>query len=202
MPDPVPWLQDVTASLGHWTYVLVAAVVLLETSVGLGVLSPGEAVLAVAGAAAATGTLEIAVLLAVVYVSGVLGDTASYLLGRRLGSRVAQGAAGRLGVTPQRVRRIEDLYARRGGWVLVAGRFVGPVRVFAPFVAGGADMPFAKFVRFDVVGIALWGSGYVLAGYLFAGSLDRATGRVGQIGLAVFALSIAAVLVFGRRSYR
>jgi membrane-associated protein len=199
MPDPVPLLRDVTDALGAWTYVLVAAVVILETSVGLGLVSPGEAVLAVAGAAASVGTLQIAVLLAVVYAFGVGGDTFSYLLGRRFGPRVKDGAARRLGVTPARVARVEKLYAQRGGWVLVAGRFVGPVRVFAPFVAGSAGMRYAKFLRFDVVGIALWGSAYVLVGYAFAGSLEHASSRLAEVGLGVFVAGALAAYLLHRR---
>jgi membrane protein DedA with SNARE-associated domain len=99
------------------------------------------------------------------------------------------------------VERIQDLSARRGGWVLIAGRFVGPVRVFAPFVAGTAGMPYGKFLRFDVVGVTMWGSAYVLIGYAFAGSLDDATSLLGLIGIAVFAAGlIAAVIARAARS--
>jgi len=199
VPDPVPLLRDVTEALGAWTYAFVAAVVLLETSVGLGIVSPGEAVLAVAGAAASIGTLEIALLLAVVYAFGVAGDTISYGIGRHTGPRLQHGLARRLGVTRPRVERIENLYARRGGWVLVAGRFVGPVRVFAPFVAGSSGMRYSKFLRFDVVGIAIWGTAYVLIGYLFADSLQNASSVLGAIGLAVFAVGIIGAIVVHRR---
>jgi membrane protein DedA with SNARE-associated domain len=199
VPDPVPLLRDVTDGLGAWTYALVAAVVLLETSVGLGLISPGEAVLAVAGAAASVGTLQLAVLLAVVYAFGVAGDSISFAIGRRTGPRVHYGLARRVGITRERVQRVETMYARRGGWILIAGRFVGPVRVFAPFVAGSAGMSYAKFLRFDVVGIALWGSAYVLIGYAFAGSLKDATSLLGAIGLAVFAFGIVVAAVLHRR---
>lgn len=185
LPDPFPAIERATASLGAWLYVIVAAVVLLETSVGLGILSPGEAVLAVAGAAAANEGVHLALLLAVVGAFGVLGDSIAWHLGRRYGHAILLRVGGRAGVTAERLERVESLYARRGGWVLIAGRFVGVVRVFAPFVAGSAAMPYRRFLPFDVAGIAIWGSGYVLAGYLFAGELAQATGRVGQAGLAL-----------------
>jgi membrane-associated protein len=194
VPDPVPLIRDVTDALGAWTYAFVAAVVLLETSVGLGLVSPGEAVLAVAGAAASVGTLQLAVLLAVVYAFGMAGDSISYAIGRRTGPRVQHGVARRFGITQARVDRVESMYARRGGWVMIAGRFVGPVRVFAPFVAGTSRMRYTKFLRFDAVGIALWGSAYVLIGYAFAGSLQSATSVLGGIGLALFAVGIGIVV--------
>lgn len=199
LPDPYPYVRDTTDALGRWTYVLVAAVVLLETSVGLGVVSPGEAVLAVAGAAATRdGQLNLVVLLAVVWTFGVAGDTTSYLVGRRHGPRVLGGLFARLGVTPSRLDRVRGLYARRGGWVLVGGRFVGPVRVLAPFVAGSSGMAFGKFLRFDVVGIALWGSAWTLAGYAFAGSIEELSGRVGLIGFAILLLGFGVSRVLSR----
>ncbi len=163
LPDPFPYVRDATTALGRWAYVLVAAVVLLETSVGLGMLSPGEAVLAVAGAAATgDGALDLPVLLAVVWGFGVAGDTTSYLIGRRHGPRVLRGLFVRLGLTPARLDRVGALYAGRGGWVLVGGRFVATVRVLAPFVAGSSGMALGRFLRFDVVGILLWGSACLL----------------------------------------
>jgi len=199
LPDPYPYVRDATDALGRWAYVLVAAVVLLETSIGLGVFSPGEAVLAVAGAAAAgDGALDLPVLLVVVWAFGVAGDTTSYLVGRRHGSRVLRGLFARLGVTTARLDRVRDLYARRGGWVLVGGRFVGPVRVLAPFVAGSSGMSFGKFLRFDLVGIVIWGSAWTLAGYAFAGSIEELSGRLGLIGLAVLLLSLGLSRVVSR----
>ena len=91
-----------------------------------------------------------------------------------------------------------DLYARRGGWVLVGGRFVGPVRVLAPFVAGSSRMTFAKFLRFDVVGIVLWGSAWVLVGYAFSDSIEQVSGQIGLIGLAVLLLGLGVSRVVSR----
>lgn len=193
LPDPLPAVRELTRSLGAWSYAVVAAVVFLETSVGLGILSPGEAVLAVSGAAAGAGDLSLLVLLLVVWSCGVAGDSVSWLAGRRFGHRVIEGAGRRLGLTAERVERVEDLYRRRGGAVLVGGRFVGPVRVLAPFVAGGTGWSYARFLPWDVAGIVLWGSIYVLVGYAFSGALEQATSRIGQVGIAVLLLSVLAV---------
>ncbi len=144
--------------------------------------------LAVAGAAASVGTLQLAVLLAVVYAFGVAGDSISFAIGRRFGT------------VPRRAERVSELYARRGGWILIAGRFVGPVRVFAPFVAGASGMAYAKFLRFDVVGIALWGSAYVLIGYAFAGSLQHASSLLGIAGISVFAVGAVIAALAARRA--
>ncbi len=89
LPDPFPLVRELSGALGAWSYAVVAAVVFLETSVGLGLPSPGEVVLAVSGAAAGTGDLSLAVLLAVVWGCGVAGDSVSWLADR--GILVAPG---------------------------------------------------------------------------------------------------------------
>ncbi len=62
------------------------------------------------------------------------------------------------------------------------------MRVLAPFVAGSSGMPVGKFLRFDLVGILLWGSAWTLAGYAFAESIEKLSSRLGLVGLAVLLL--------------
>lgn len=200
LPDPYPAARDAVDELGAWTYLLVGAVVLLETSVGLGMLSPGEAVIAVAGAAAAAGVLDPVVLVAVAWCCGVAGDTLSWALGRRYGQAALPRIGRRIGLTPARVDRVAARVARGGGWVLIAGRFVGPVRVLAPFLCGASGMRYRKFLPFDVVGIALWAGTYLAIGWAFSDALESATGRAGQIGIAVLLAGGIVVLALRRIS--
>lgn len=197
LPDPFVVLHDLADGAGHWTYLIVAGVVLLETSVGLGLLSPGEAILALAGAAATgDGRLDLTVLLAVVWAAGMVGDGASYLLGRHFG----QPLLARVRVPARHVARVHDLIEARGGIVLLGGRFVGPIRVFAPFLAGASGMGIRRFLAWDAAGVALWGWSYVLVGYAFAGSVKNASGTLGQAGLA--AVLVLLLAVFGTRQVK
>jgi len=198
LPDPYPPARDAVEALGAWTYVLVGAVVLLETSVGLGMLSPGEAVIAVAGAAAAAGVLDPVLLVVVAWSCGVAGDTISWALGRRYGAAALPRLGSRIGLTTHRVDRVAERVARGGGWILVAGRFVGPVRVLAPFLTGASGMAYRKFLPFDVAGIALWAGTYLAIGWVFSDALESATGRAGQLGVAVLLAGGIVVLAMRR----
>jgi len=197
-PDPFPLARDAVDALGVWAYLLVAAVIFLETSVGLGMLSPGEAVIAVAGAAAASGTLDPVVLVSICWAAGVAGDTTSWALGRRYGAAALPRIGSRIGLTKARVDAVARRVARGGGWVLIAGRFVGPVRVLAPFLTGASGMRYRKFLPFDIAGIALWAGTYLAIGWAFSDVLQSATGTAGQIGLGVL-LACAATVVAVRR---
>ncbi len=78
-------LEDISDSLGKWTYVVVGALAFLETGAFVGLVFPGETAVVLAGAIAGNGTTSIVVTIAVVWVSAWLGDTASFYIGRRLG---------------------------------------------------------------------------------------------------------------------
>jgi len=200
LPDPLPLARDAVEALGPWAYVLVAAVVLLETSVGLGLLSPGEAVIAVAGAAAADGTLDPVLLVVVVLGFGVAGDSLSWALGGRYGRGVLPRLGRRVGLTPARIDRIAERVADDGMWVLVAGRFVGPVRVLAPFLIGTSGVPYRRFLPYDVAGIALWAGAWLAIGWVFAGALGAASGWTAPVGLAVLLTASAVALAQRRRA--
>ncbi|HEY6692928.1 MAG TPA: DedA family protein [Solirubrobacteraceae bacterium] len=185
MPDVAGTLRAVTGSLGPLTYAIVAALVAIETGAVLGLVSPGEAMLAVGGAAAAHGTVELPLLIAAAWAGGVLGDAAGFALGRRHGRALLLRSAPKVGVGADRVVRLERLMGRWGGVVLVAGRFVGVVRAFGPFLAGASAMPLRRVAGYSLVGAGVWCGAMIAAGYAFAGSLESHADAAGSIAIGV-----------------
>jgi membrane-associated protein len=183
MPDVAGTLRAVTGSLGPWTYAIVAALVAIETGAVLGLVSPGEAMLAVGGAAAAHGTVELPLLIAAAWAGGVLGDVAGFALGRRHGRALLERSAPKVGAGVERIARLERLMGRWGAVVLVAGRFV--VRAFGPFLAGASAMPLRRVAGCSVVGAGVWCGAMIGAGYAFAGSLESHADAVGSIAIGV-----------------
>jgi membrane-associated protein len=192
-------LDHVTGALGPWTYAIVGALVFMETVAFVGLLAPGEVTLAIGGAAAANGDVALLPLLALVWVAGVLGDLTGYALGRRYGWSLLRKAGPRVGLTAPRQRRLAAALARSGGKALVIGRFVGLVRVFAPFAAGTSGMPTRRLVRLSIVGVGLWGPTLVLATYAFADTMGKYLQAAGNVALSVLA---AVAVVYGLRRRR
>ena len=199
MADIAAVLDSVTTALGPWTYALVGVLVFMETVAFAGLLAPGEITLVAGGAAAANGAVELAPLLALVLVSGVLGDLTGFTLGRRFGWPLLAKVAPRFRLDQA---RLETTLSRWGGKALVAGRFIGPVRVFAPFAAGTSGMATGRLVRLSMVGVALWGGAFVLAGYEFADVLADHVQVVGNIALGVCAATAGICVVRRRFSHR
>jgi membrane-associated protein len=185
MPDVVSALRRLTETLGPWTYAIVGALVVLETTAVLGVISPGEAALAVGGAAAAHGAVELPLLIAAAWAAGVLGDAIGFFLGRRHGRVLLLRVGPRIGLPADRLEQLERLIGRWGGTALVAGRFVGLVRAFTPFLAGASGLPARRLVGFSVAGAGAWAAAFVVAGYAFAASLENHLDAAGNLLLAL-----------------
>ena len=76
-------------------------------------------------------------------------------------------------ITEERLQQVEAFFDRHGGPTILIGRFVGIVRAIAPFIAGSSQMPYARFLPYDVIGAGLWATALLLLGYVFWHSLRR-----------------------------
>lgn len=193
IPAPEKLVEDVATSLGRLTYVLVGALAFLETGAFVGLIAPGETVVLLGGVVAGQGEIEIVPLIGLVWACAVLGDTTSFLIGRRLGRAFLMKHGPRVKITPERLEQVEGYLDRHGGKTILVGRFIGLVRALAPFVAGSSRMPYGRFIPYSVIGTGLWAATFSLLGYLFWRSFDRVAEIAGRASL-VFGLFVALVV--------
>jgi membrane protein DedA with SNARE-associated domain len=160
----------------------------------LGVPVPGETALLVGVFLATQGRLSVAVVATVAWVGAVLGDNTGYLIGRRWGRRLVNvPAIGRF-YSPDRMKRAESFFERRGWLAVFSGRFVALLRIFAGPLAGMHRMPWPAFVVANAAGGAVWVAVIVTVGVLVGSNLDSAislVGRAGYLGLAALGLAVA-----------
>jgi len=203
LPEPQAAVEDLASTLGAGAYPLVAAMTFLETGAFVGLVAPGDFTLLVGGAIAGQGEIELLPLLALAWVGALLGDSASFLLGRRHGRAALLRHGPRFRITPDRLRRVERYFARWGGWTIVVGRSIGIVRALAPFLAGASRMPYRRFLPLSLVATLPWAATYILLGFFFYRSLDDVAEIAGlaATGVAV-AAALAVGLVFWRRRAR
>jgi membrane protein DedA with SNARE-associated domain len=182
-------------------YALVALLVFLEDAVFVGFVVPGETAAVLGGVAASRGQVELPVLAGVVVLAAILGDSVGYEVGHRLGPRV-------LGVRLLRRHRgrlqdAREFLARRGGRAVFLGRLVAVVGAVMPALAGAAGMRYPRFLAFNAAGGLVWGTAFVLLGYLAGSSyaaVERAVGR--GAALVVAAAVVTAFLVYRWRRRR
>jgi membrane protein DedA with SNARE-associated domain len=189
--------------LGVWSYALVGALAFLETSAFVGLLAPGELAVVLGGVLAGRGQMQLPVLIAVVWVAAVAGDTCGFVLGRSLGRRFLLRHGGRVGITEPRLAGVERFFARHGAKAIVTGRFVGVVRALGPFTAGASGMGAGRFVVADVAGAGLWAATFTGLGYLFAEHVGTLLDGLHHAQLVLGAVALAAlVAVFAVRRRR
>jgi len=185
-------LEDVSNTLGAWTYLLVAVFAFAETGAFVGLVVPGETVMLLGGAVAGQGAISIYVLIAVAWFSAWLGDTTSFFLGRRLGREFVLKHGPRVGISHERFEKVEDYFGRHGGKTIFIGRWISLVRAFAPFIAGSSGMGYRAFVPYSILGTGLWASLHILVGYFFSRSIETA-GHYAAKGAAALATLIVVV---------
>jgi len=187
-------LEDISNTLGAWTYLLVGVFAFAETGAFVGLVVPGETVMLLGGAVAGQGAISIYLLIAVAWLSAWAGDTTSFLLGRRLGREFVMRNGPRFGISHERFEKVEDYFSRHGGKTIFIGRFVSLVRAFAPFIAGSSGMRYRAFVPYSILGTGLWASAHILIGYFFSRSIDTAAKYAGK---GAFLLATLIVVVVG-----
>ena len=182
-------LEEISETLGAWTYLLVGFFAFAETGAFIGLIVPGETVMLLGGAVAGQGAIDIYLLIAIAWFSAWLGDTTSFFLGRRLGREFVLKHGPRVGIGHERFEKVEDYFGRHGGKTI----FIGLVRAFAPFIAGSSGMGYRAFVPYSILGTGLWASLHILVGYFFSRSIETA-GHYAARGAFLLATLIVVVV--------
>jgi membrane protein DedA with SNARE-associated domain len=180
-------------------YLIVAGAVLLERSIFIGLVIPGDVVLALGGVYAAREDLALPWVIVVAVVAAIIGETIGYTLGRRYGPRLVSRLPLVRRLAPK-LDTAEEFFRRHGGKTVAIGRFATAAGAFIPFVAGVARMPYRRFIAIDVPAIIVWAGGIATVGYAFGSNLDRVERLLSRFGLV--ALAILVVFIGGRALFR
>ena len=194
-PDLDEALTDLSDTLGSWTYALVGGLAFLETGAFVGLVAPGETAVVLGGVVAARGGVDLAPMLLLVWLAAAAGDFASFMLGRKLGRRFLVARGPRLGITPDRLARVDSFFDKHGPKAILVGRFIGIIRAVAPFLAGSSGMRLRAFLPWSLLGTAAWATAFVVVGYAFEESFSSAADLLTH-GLFAAAVVAAAVLAF------
>ena len=194
----VEWIAP---AYSHAGYAIVAAGVLAERSILIGLFVPGDVILALGGIYAARGSLELASVILIGTFAAICGESIGYWLGRIYGLSLVK----RIPLVRRlegRVDAAEEYFERHGGATVAIGRYATAAGAFVPFVAGMARMDYRRFLMFDVPAIAVWASGITLFGYFFGEHIsfvDKVLSRFGLIVLGVLVVFVGGYVLYRRR---
>lgn len=200
-------VEHVLGTLEPWIHHYgVAAVFVILVFESLGVPLPGESLLIVAAILAGRGDLSFPGLLVSAWAGAVIGDNVGYLIGRMLGHSVIWRYGGMIGLTPERLRKVEAVFAHYGPVTVVFARFVNVLRQLNGVVAGTVRMDWRRFLAFNALGGTLWVLAWTMAGFYLGRHGARIAELVHRLGFlasafAAIALIVILVYVFGHRVF-
>lgn len=157
------------------SYAGIFGIVFAESGLLAGFFLPGDSLLITAGLLAKQGNLNLLGVMLVVAAGAIIGDSVGYAIGRKFGPAVFNRPGSRL-LRPEYVVRTQAFFDRHGSRALILARFVPVVRTVAPTMAGVGQMPYRRFLTYNVVGGLLWALSVPLLGYVLGGlipNLDR-----------------------------
>ena len=178
---------------GAWIYGILFVILFCETGLVVTPFLPGDSLLFVAGAIAGAGSMNVHLLVALLFVAAVLGDSLNYAIGHYIGPKVFKFEDSWF-FKKAYVERTHRFFERHGGKTIVLARFVPIIRTYAPFVAGIGAMDYRRFLLFNVAGAALWVASLTYAGYFF-GNLPAVKNNLSLVILGIIALSISPGIV-------
>lgn len=159
-------LFEFIKNYGIWVYGILFLIIFVETGLVVMPFLPGDSLLFAAGAlAASTGELNPWLLILLLFIAAVLGDTLNYHIGKYIGPRVFE-IESRF-INKKHLVYTQNFFEKHGGKTIIFARFIPFARTFAPFVAGAGSMNYKYFLTYNVVGAIAWIGSFITLGYLF-----------------------------------
>lgn len=184
------YLARIILDYGMWTYAILFFVIFIETGFVVTPFLPGDSLLFAAGTFAALGSLNVWLIVGMLFAAAVLGDAMNYTIGHYLGERAYKIKW----IKKEYLEKTHAFFEKHGGKAIFLARFVPIVRTFAPFVAGIGKMTYGYFATYNVVGGAVWVMLFTLLGYFF-GNLQFVRQNFELVIVAIILISIVPMFV-------
>jgi membrane-associated protein len=186
-------LVELVNQYQSWTYGILALIIFCETGLVVTPFLPGDSLLFAVGALASKGQLNVSLVVVLLTLAAIIGDSVNYWIGRTIGPRIFASENSRW-FNRRHLERTHAFYEKYGGKTLIFARFMPIVRTFAPFVAGIGRMTYPKFLAYSISGGILWISLLTYAGYFF-GEIPIVKRNFSLVIVAVLVISVMPAVI-------
>jgi len=162
-------LPQLINDFGIWTYLILFIIIFCETGLVVTPFLPGDSIIFLIGALASKGQLNFPVIIAVLIIAAILGDSCNYEIGKFFGPKVFHKENVKF-LNKEYLMKTHNFYEKHGGKTIIFARFMPIIRTFAPFVAGMGSMNYTKFISYNVIGGISWVALFSFAGFFFGGT--------------------------------
>lgn len=187
------YLDSIIRSYGGLAYGILFLIVFCETGLVVTPILPGDSLLFAAGTVAALGSLDLSLIIILLSIAAIAGDTVNYWIGYLVGPKVFSKEKSRL-FNKKYLDRTHRFYQKYGGKTIIIARFIPIIRTFAPFVAGIGRMTYKRFIIYNILGGIGWIVTFVLGGYFF-GNIPLVKNNFAFIILAIIIISVLPAIV-------
>ncbi|MDX1905791.1 MAG: DedA family protein [Bacteroidia bacterium] len=186
-------LVEMVAEYGVFTYAILFFIIFAETGFVVTPFLPGDSLLFAAGALAATGALNVWIIIGLLLLAAVLGNSVNYAIGSFIGPRIMKQDKIRF-IKKEYLIKTQEFYEKHGVKAVILGRFLPFFRTFIPFVAGIGNMSPAKFSLYNLIGAVLWVIPFTLLGYAF-GEIPVVKENFSLVVLGIIFVTVLPTLV-------
>ncbi len=198
-------IYDVQGVIQWGGLIALVAIIFAETGLMIGFFLPGDSLLVTAGIFATahnpTGKplLDIWMVNLLVIIAAIAGDTVGYWVGAKTGPRLFSRENSLL-FSRKHLLKTKDFYEKHGGKTIIIARFMPIVRTFAPVVAGVGQMPYKRFISYNIFGGIFWVSSMTWLGYLLASQFPGITKHIDKLIIVIIFVSLLPGLIGWLRS--
>lgn len=175
----------------QFSWIGVALIIFAESGLLIGFFLPGDTLLFTTGFLVQADILKIDIhlLVLILFLAAVLGDSVGYTFGHKIGRRLYQKPDSRL-FKKAHLEAAEKFYAKYGGKTIIFARFIPAIRTFAPIVAGASSMQYKKFILYNMIGAFLWAVGVTYLGFFLGEQFERMGLEIDHVLLPMLALIV------------
>ena len=180
-------------SYGAFVYVILFLIVFCETGLVFLPFLPGDSLIFAAGAFAAIGQMNIFLLIFLLIVAAILGDTINYEIGKKFGNAMLNSKKFKF-IKQENVDKGNALIKKYGGSAVFIARFMPIIRTIVPFLVGMGKLEYKKFIKYNAVGGIVWVTLFALIGYFF-GNIPAVKEHFTIILLGIIFISLLPMII-------
>lgn len=178
---------------GNFIYPILFIIIFCETGLVFLPFLPGDSLIFAAGTFAAIGKMNFWLLIIIIIMSAIIGDTVNYEIGKHFGKKILNNKKFKL-IKDENLKKAEDLVKQYGGTAVLLARFMPIIRTIVPFVVGMGELHYPKFIKYNAIGGIVWVSLFLTMGYLF-GNIKAVQEHFTLIIIAIVILSLLPILI-------
>jgi membrane-associated protein len=186
-------MVDITTIIQTFGIIGITFIIFAESGLFFGFFLPGDSILFTAGVLASQGLFNITLLVICVWLAAVFGDTVGYWFGARIGIKIFNKEKS-IFFNKKYPERAHEFYVKHGNKAVFLARFIPAVRTFVPIMAGVGNMPYIKFVRYNLIGGTVWAVGLTLAGYFLGRDIPNIDQYIIPIVVLIIITSVIPIV--------